>query len=424
MGQPNAKRIQYVPLATILNPVNDNIQELNDVSFLELNDTVDVLDVDANGNVLSVLADNLTVLSFNPGTKKVTLSASVDTTAATGTPKLYIQEIDDVQVALDRLFKRKSGKFDLRQSIVEFDEDTPTAGKTTYYVDDASFFRAGDEVAVIDDTGVLSVSATIESVNVNADAANNRSSIVITSDVPVTLLNNPYIQNLTIDLEKAVRRNQERIDEIDRPVKNEDLGEGNGAHTAFEVASLFVQGSSELYMDGNRKKIGTPGTRAGHTEGAGNAQLIFLSMILGLPGNDTEVRVQAGAGFSISVSGNFTNGHTVTINNNGGLATAKEIADALNAHAEAKRLIQVRYGGDGTGVVSAFGPTALAGGLDDGTGDYAELEQIFKNLVTGTGFKWVSFHIRPNEKNRLSSPPDDDEELAIDYAKAADNVDR
>ena len=32
--------------------------------------------------------------------------------------------------------------------------------------------------------------------------------------------------------------------------------------------------------------------------------------------------------------------------------------------------------------------------------------------------------MKPNERNRLSSPPIDDEELCIDFRKATENVDR
>jgi hypothetical protein len=113
----------------------------------------------------------------------------------------------------------------------------------------------------------------------------------------------------------------------------------------------------------------------------------------------------------------------VTVNDNGGTATAKDIANAINADVVAKRLVQVQYNLDGLGLFVATSGL-LAGGLDDGTGDYAELEQIFGNNISGTGFKWVAFHIRPNERNRMDEPPEDDEDIAIDYRKATENVNR
>ncbi len=85
--------------------------------------------------------------------------------------------------------------------------------------------------------------------------------------------------------------------------------------------------------------------------------------------------------------------------------------------------MQVQYGGDGSGTVSTFS-TNLSGGLDNGTGDYSELEQVYENFITGTGFKWISLHMRPNERNRYNEPPGDDEELSIDFRKATENVDR
>jgi hypothetical protein len=85
-------------------------------------------------------------------------------------------------------------------------------------------------------------------------------------------------------------------------------------------------------------------------------------------------------------------------------------------------LVQVQYGGDGTGVVSTFGATSLAGGADNGTGDYAELPQVFENLIAQTGYKWISFHIRPSERNRMKIPPTNSEELVIDYRKPLHNV--
>lgn len=427
MGQANLKRTQFIPRASILTLVDSNVHELDFVGYLEIADTVDVIDVDGNGNILSVLADNAIVLAINKATKKVILDQSVDTSVAVGTPKIRVQNIDDGQEAIDRLYRRKfSGAvaFDLKQNIIDFEVDVPSIGKTTYYVADASFWRAGDDLSVIADTGVIAASATIDSVNVNADDVNNYSSVVISSNVSVNLGDNPYLQNLTIDMEGAVRRNQERIDQIDRPIDNVDLGIGDGSHLSFYLPELFLQGSSKLMLDGIRKKIGTRGTYAFLVQGSLDAQITLQSLINGLKGNNTTIEVVAGAGINVSVSGNSNSGYAISVSDNGGAITSKELADALNADADAKRIVQAIYGGNGTGVVAPFGPANLTGGLDDGTGDYCEIEQVYQNQNTGTGFKIVSFHIRPNERNRMNSAPDQDEELTVDYAKAHDNADR
>lgn len=425
MGQTNLKRTQFNPRATVTSPQNDDKQVVDFTGYFQIGDVVDVIDEDANGNIVSVLADNLTVLAINPGVA-ITLSASVDTTLATGTPKIYCQQIDDGQDAIDRLYRRKHQgevEFVEREDILDRRLNFPSAGKTTYYVANTSFWRAGDTADILADEGLVASSVVIESVNPNADAANNRSTIVITSLVDTSTFTNPLLLNKTITAQSAIRRNQERIDGIDQPVENEDLGVGDGSFTAWEMVNLFVQHSSKLLLDGRRMKKGTAGTRASLTQGAGDAQLIYTSMIMGLDGNDTRVAVTAGAGVVVTVTGNFNSGYNVSVTNNAGAATAVQISAAINAHAVAKRIVQAQYGGDGSGTPATFALTNLAGGLNDGTGDYAELPQIFENLISTTGFKWVSLHIRPNEQNRLNNPPSDDEELVIDYRKAGDNVD-
>lgn len=427
MGQNNLKRTQFVPRSVITSLVDSNVQILDFVGYLEIADTVDIIDVDGNGNIISTLHDNVTILAINRATKKVVLDIPVDTSVATGTPKMRVQNIDDGQEAVDRLYRREfTGPvgFDLRQTIVEHEVDVPSVGKTTFYVDDVSFFRGGDELKIVDDNGVVVSSATVDSVDPRADDVNNKAQIVIGSAVAVNLLNNPYIQNLSIDMEGAVRRNQERIDQIDRPINNVDLGHGDGSHLAFMTPDLFLQASTMFLLDGVRKKIGTAGTRASLLQGSGDSQLNLRSLILGEDGNKTSMEVVAGAGVNVSVSGSSKAGYVISVTDNGSAITAKELADAINAHADAKRIVQAVYGGTGTGVVSPFGPSALTGGLNDGTGDYAEIEQVYQNSVSGTGFKWVTFHIRPNERNRMNSAPDQDEELTIDYAKASDNADR
>jgi hypothetical protein len=299
-------------------------------------------------------------------------------------------------------------------------------------VADSKFWRAGDVVDILADEGVVQQGVTILSVNPLADLANNRSTIVVNAVVDTSTFTNPYIQSTDITVQDAVERNQQDIDSIDAPVENEDLGDGNGTDCAFETANLFKIGTSKVFIDGIRKKLGTAGTRASLTQGAGNSQLIYTSMLLGLLGNEIRVRVVSGAGLTISVTKTFKASasgintaqttYDISINDNGGAATAAQIAAALNASALVKRLVQVQYGGTGAGVVSAFAYTALSGGLNNGTGDYAEIPQILNNLITSTGMKWVSFWIIPADKQRMNEPPQDDEEQTIDYRKILVNA--
>lgn len=424
MGQTNAKRVQFIPREIVLNPKDDDIQDLAFTGYFQVDDIVDVIDEDANGQVSSILADNLTILAINPGVS-MTLSASVDTTAATGTPKIRAQSIDDAQAAMDRLFRRKltgDVEFILRQDVLAQEIDAPIGGQSILDIDDAAFWRAGDDVDVLADEGLAIGSATVVSVNINADDTNNKSTLVINSNIDLSAFTNPFVLNKTITAQKAILRNQERIDGIDQPTENEFMGIGDGSFTVFEATALFVQSTSKVMIDGRRQRLGTPGTQGTLVEGSGDSQVTFTSMILGEDGNLTEIVVQSGSGFTVAVSGDFKNGYTITVNDNTGAATSEEIADAINADADARRIVLVQWGGDGTGVVATFSATPLTSGAYDGTGDYAELEQVFENAISGTGFKWASLHIRKNERNRLNTPPDDDEELCIDYRKAADNA--
>jgi hypothetical protein len=407
--------------------------------MFQIGDVVDVIDVDINGNVTSVLADNLTILGIVLDTE-VALSAAVDTAAAVGTPMIVNQSIDDGQQAIERVFRRTitpgPAVFSLSQAILDKGLNEPSAGKTTYDIADGSFWRAGDLTDIFDSTGLVASDLVIQSVNINADDTLNKTTIVVNSLQDVTLGNSPYLLNKTITAQKAIRRNQERLDEIDRPAKNDYAGVGDGALTAFKSTHLFVKDTTDAYLDGRKMTLGEPGTRATLTQGtypANADSLFFTSMMLGVLGNEIEVEVVAGAGLTITVtkdfkvsgSGSFTaSQYLIQINDNGGAATAKDIADALNADAEVQRIIQVQYGGDGSGVPGTFGPTPLTGGLDDGTGDYAEMEKVFENSISTTGYQFVSLHIRPNERNRPPEPPADDEDVILEYARAADNVDR
>jgi len=436
MGQTNLKRTHFEPRVTVLNVKNDDKQDVDFIGYFEIDDMVDIIDVDAAGNIVSILHDNVKVLAVNTGSKFLVLDTVVDTTAATGTAKIRVQQIDDGFEAIDRLYRRNLKgpiTFYLQQGIEAQELNAPLAGQTIYDIDDASLWRAGDTVDILADEGIIQSEVMVISVNPNADAAFNKATIVVAGVYDTSAFTNPFVLNKYITYADTIKRNQERIDGIDTPSENNDLGVGNQLDTAWMSPALFVEASTKLFVDGRRAKKGTAGTRASHVEGAGTSELTITSMLMGVLGNEVEIVVQAGAGLSVSVVKSYKanstvivpgqTAYTITINNNGGAATSQDIADAINADVEALRIVQVQFGGDGTGTVSPFS-TALTGGLDDGAGDYAELEQIYENSNVGTGFKWVSLHMRPNERNRYNEPPHDDEELCVDYRKATENVDR
>ncbi len=445
MGQTHLKRTHFEARSTVINPKNDDKQDVEHIKYFELGDKVDVIDEDANGNIISVLANNAEILAISPvniPTKFIVLDTVVDTTLATGTPRIRVQEIDDGHEAIDRLYcRRPRGPivFDLYQYIENSQINEPVAGQTTLDVDDASFWRVGDIADLLADEGIIVSDTTVLAVNPNADDSLNKATIVVSGNHDTSTFTNPFIINKTITDDRAIRRNQERIDGIDQPVENELMGIGNKTRCAWESQNLFVENSAKATIDGRRGRLGTQGTRATHTQDLGtNSELKFTSMLMGLLGNFIDVQVVNAPGLTVTVSELYKSSSTaiipptkylVQVNSNNGTATAQEIADAINADSVAKTVVQVQYGGggegaDGSGIVTPFGPTALAGGLDDGTGDYAEVEQIFQNSIIGTGFKWISQHMRPDERNRYNEPPHDDEEIVIDYRRAFDNVDR
>jgi hypothetical protein len=154
-------------------------------------------------------------------------------------------------------------------------------------------------------------------------------------------------------------------------------------------------------------------------------------MILSLLGNEIEFRIVSAVGnditvekqYKVSGSNNFSQSfYRISINNGNDLSTAKELCDLLNAHAQVKLIAQFRYGGDGSDIPTPVAYTNLAGGLNDGTGDYAEIEQIFGNEISQTGYKFISFRMDNAAINAMDLPPETDEELTIDYRRALTNA--
>lgn len=420
MPQPNLERTYFRPQEEITSSVDSVVQTLAFTGYYEIGDVVDIIDVGPDGCRISILGTR-TIVDIVKDSKLI-FDSTIDTSLATGTPYAFVRDIDDGQEAVDRLYHRVSAppECEIQVPITAQALNQPVGGKTTYEVDDVGNLRAGDSVSIIADEGFVAT-ATIDSVDPKADQSGNKSIVVITSVVDTSTYTNPKIKSL-IPICTITERLRADIDKIDQPVENENLDTPDCLKTAFETDYLYRAGSSKLYLDGVRCRLGTVGTRATLTQGAGNSQLIYHSMILGTAGNKTKVAVVAGAGFTISVSGDFNAGFTISINDNGGAATSAEIAAALNANATVKRLVQVLYGGDGSGVVTAFAATALASGANDGSGDYAELPQVYNNTITNTGYKWVSLWILPSDRNRFNKPPRNSEELTIDYRRIMYNA--
>ena len=420
MSQPNLERTYFRPQQEITSSLDSAVQTLTFTGYYEIGDTVDVIDVGPDGCRISILGTR-TIVGINKDASLI-FDTTIDTSAATGTPYAFVRNIDDGQEAVDRLYHKVNAGQDCQITvpIVAQALNQPVGGKTTYSVDDVGALRAGDTISIIGDEGLVGT-ATIDSVDPKADQSGNKSLVVITTVVDTSTFTNPIIQSV-MPVCTLVERLRQDIDKIDLPVENESLDTPDCKKTAFETDYLFRAGSSKVYLDGVRAKLGTVGTRATHVQGSGNSELTYKSMILGTAGNLTKVAVVAGAGFTISLSGDFTAGHTIAINDNGGAATSAEIAAALNGDADVKRLVQVIYGGTGAGLVTAFAATALTTGANDGSGDYAEIPQILNNVIANTGYKWVSLWVLPNDRNRYNKPPRNSEELMIDYRRIMYNA--
>ena len=341
MGQTNLKRTHFEPRVTVLNPKNDDKQDVDFTGYFEINDFVDVIDVDAAGNIISILHDNVQVLAVSPNAGFLVLDTVVDTTAATGIAKIRVQQIDDGFEAIDRLYRRRLRgpiSFSLVQDIEAQELNAPIVGQTKYDIDDAAFFKAGDVIDILADEGIIQSDVTIVSVDPNADATNNKATITVAGVYDTSTFTNPFILNKSITYQDAIRRNQERIDGIDTPIENRDLlpvSIGNQLDCAWEVEALFVEASTKLFIDGRRAKKGLAGTRATHIEGVGNSQLTFVSMLLGILGNEIEIEVVTGAGVSVLVTKEYSasstqiipgqTAYTITVSNNNGAATAADI---------------------------------------------------------------------------------------------------
>jgi hypothetical protein len=407
--------------------VNSAVLPMAFTGYLAIGDTIDVIDVDVDGNILSTIAGGVQVISIDPNVS-ITVDQVVDTTGATGTAMIEATPIGIGQEAIDRLYRRKVAGADVgfsrQEAILASAINSPSAGKTLLSVADVALLAVGDEVSIVSDAGLLISGATIEAIAINGDATNNRATIQIDQLADTSALTNPKLIATSLSVSGMINRLQADIDMIDRPYKHFDLGVGNKNTTVFRLPRTIIPGTSQFKLDGVEAKLGMAGTRASYTHGAANAALSFRSLILGLAGNATKVAVTTGAGIVVTVSGGFSAGYTVSVSNNAGAATSAQIAAALNANASVQKILQATYGGDGTGTPAALVATSLAGGLDNGTGDYAELEDVVNNATANTGYRVISLRIVPSEKNRYQQPPSANEDMWAHYSAPLYNVDR
>lgn len=446
MGQKNAKRSQFKAQEIITSSLAAARQTMVFTGYYEVGDYVNIVAVDASGATLSTLASNVQIAAIQKNVALI-FSASVDTSTAlpAGAVGWYAQckDIDDLHKSEDRLYRKRAnvdapGNLQIAVNVVDDSllgvdiNGGVAATNSVQLVDETGLLRVGDAVQVLADSGLLG-SATIVALDSRADNINNYSRIEIDALIDTSGETNVTVVATGLTLSQITARLAQNIDSIDLPVENEDLDSGNNIDTVFETDNLFLLRTSKVLIDGTRKVLGTAGNRAFLALGsfpAANTAIRGDAMILGLLGNEIEFRIVAAAGTAITVQKQFAmagNGsvagsyYRISINNNSGAATTKELCDLLNAHAEVRRIAQFRYGGDGLGLAAAVAYTNFAGGLDNGTKDYAELEQVFNNEISQTGYKFISFRI-VDQINRMHLPPETDEDLTIDYRRALTNA--
>lgn len=420
MGQPNAKRLEYSSIQALTSATNDDFQTLSDTALVKVGDTLEFWDRNASG-CLETLIGTRVVTGVCPDTS-ITLDSAIDLTTVTGTAVIRNREIWTVQDAIQRLyecgFEPQDYKINWDASITACAVDTPVIGQSTHTVGDASCWEAGDSWAIISDEGLAGTGAVV-----GIDPLTNE--VTIDDSIDCGALTNPKLINTSVDLKTQLLRLKQQIDAVGTPLC-EALADGDCDNTAFYASQGFIQNSSGVYLDGNRKRKGTAGTRASLVNDTGNAEITFGSLVLGTDGNDIDIEFldpgSPSSALSVSVTGSYDGADrvvSVSLETDGGsaiISTAQEVAEAINADADAKRLVTALWGGDGTGVQSALVATPLAGGLNDGTGDYTELQQVDNNLLTK--YAILSFHIRPTENNRMHCPPQVSEEIDLCFSEA------
>lgn len=425
MSQANAERSQYDARQLIISAKSDDSQSVNDTAYFKRGDTVNIVLIDDDGCLVSSVYTDVIVSGICPE-DHLTFDQVVDTSSPPAGTSFYVENKDlwDVKQALDRLYKCFSEPtdypFPADPDILSQELDTPVVGQARYVVDGQVIcFEAGDQIQIICDEGIAYTGLVV-----SRDISNDK--ITLDSSVDLTSFTNCCLVNLTLTLKEVIGRLKSAVTE--GPVCNESLDVGDCKLTAFETGLIFVDGCEAIYLDGSRLRRGTCGTKATLSNGAGNAELILTSQILGLDGNLTNlVLVDPAAPTSpltVAVTGNYNAGFTITVSleTDGGssiISTAEDVSIAIDLDADARRIVLAQFGGDGTGLQAALSATPLAGGLDDGTGDYCTSERLEDNVIVGSGYSWILLHIRADEKNRLHSPPKNDEDIIVDYRKAS-----
>lgn len=418
MSQMDARRSQFDPCRDLTSALNDDTQTLTNTSLMLVGDTIAFYNKDASG-----------CIDFaNPiGTRTVTAictdasfvyDSAIDLTVVTGTAVACIRNLDDVQVVIDRISdytQPENYPYRISPSIVSSEYDVPVIGQARHKIAEcAQLYEAGDLVHIICDSG-LAVTANV----VEVDVGNQK--VTIDDNTDLAAETGCKLVNMTLTLALHLKRLKADIAGI--RVYHSFLDDGDCDHTAFQYGEVFLPATTELRMDGNEPRKGTCGTLAGLDVGVfpgSNDSLRLDSLVTGTNGNAISFEIISAAGTAVTVSGSWDGGDLlVSINNDTGGATAAAMAAALAADPSASRYFHARYGGDGLGNPGALVATPMAGGLADHTGDYCEIEQLEGNLITGTGYMWISFHIDPDNPNRMSAPPRTSEEVWSHYSKAS-----
>lgn len=422
MPQPDAKRIQFLACRDLTSAVNDDIQTLTNTGLFRDGDTVEFWDKDANGCLATSLGTRtLTSVCTNAA---IVLDSPIDLTTVTGQAVVCNKTLKNAQVALNRLYEQyaqpQNQPYLICPGITATELDVPSIGQARHTITEgADCYEPGDEVDIICDEGLAVDGATVVSVDIG------NSKVVIDDNTDLSSFNNCKLCNKTLTVDLAIKRIKNAF--TAQPIDGELIGVGDCKNVAFKTANIFVANSTHPHLDGVRLTRGSCGTRASLTNGAGNAEITVTSMILELDGNSVQLKLTDPAAssspLSVSVTGDYPNFLIdVSLATDGGgaiISTAQQVVDAINADADVQRIMQAQFGGDGTGVQAALAATNLTGGLADATGDYCEVELAANNLIAGTGYQWIIFRIDTDDDNRFDEPPDNTEDILIDYRKAS-----
>lgn len=135
-----------------------------------------------------------------------------------------------------------------------------------------------------------------------------------------------------------------------------DQGFATVSRISPEVSSPAVGGGVVSGTITGLSLLGSRLAKASKTFGTGNSALTFEAVLPGPGGNDIEITIENTGADSITVTDTL-----IEITHSADTATT--LAGRINAHAEAKYLVNVTAGGNGSGVVAdSTTATALTGG--------------------------------------------------------------